>query len=94
MKRKLYIIFLGQVGTMVTYFIPNDNPNEMIHVHHSDQDNIQSPLVTISQSFSHSPSVDIACSVSDPTPKRSTSFQVKKVYNDQLDQPDFCYLQP
>ena len=77
---------------MVTYFIPNDNPNEMIRVQHSDQDNIQSSPVTNSHSFSHSPSVDNACLLGNPTPKRLTSFQVKS--NDQLDQPDLCYLRP
>ena len=70
----------GRIGTMVTFFIPNDNPSEMIRIHQFEWNaphstpignntvNIQNDL-----SFVESP----CTSRQDQKPnRRSTSFQV------------------
>ena len=70
----------GRIGTMVTFFIPNDNPSEMIRIHQFEWNAPHStPIGNNTVNIqNNSSSVESPCSSrQDQKPnRRSTSFQV------------------
>ena len=64
---------------MVTFFIPNDNPNEMIRVESTENVNgQQSTPVNVVKRFINNVESPPCCSSNQETPnRRSTSFEVK-----------------